>query len=90
MMMIFPKTVKSLEVSKTVRPVTQTALVAVKSASRGRMPFTVAFGIIKNPAPINIIPKKLRMNSCAGLMTVFLKSIFKLEKSRMKQATINM
>ena len=58
-----PKVVKYEPVSTTIRPVTQTALVEVKSASRSPIPSCVALGNISKPVPTNIIPRKLLINS---------------------------
>ena len=58
-----PKVVKVNWVSTTERPVTQTALVEVKTASRNEIFSVVAFGNCKQKAPRKIIPKKLIMNN---------------------------
>lgn len=57
--MDFPKGVKTVAVSTTIKPVTQTALTEVNRASRNDKGCIVAFGSINNPLPIAIINKKL-------------------------------
>lgn len=62
--------------STTMSPVTHTAEVEVKSASKSLIPSKVAFGSSKSPVPSIIIPKKLRMNNCAGLKKALLRLSF--------------
>jgi hypothetical protein len=59
-MVPLPKPVQCVAVSTTERPVTHTALVAVKSASRKDVlrPVAVAWGIIKRIVPMPIIAAK--------------------------------
>ena len=56
--MVCPKTVKSADTLSTLRPVTQTALTEVKSASVKEMGCVVAVGSISRNAPNMISAKK--------------------------------
>ena len=67
MIMDCPTKVKSDEVSTTVKPVTQTALVAVKSAFVKVIPLVVALGSINKKPPINTKIIKLPTKTMAGL-----------------------
>jgi hypothetical protein len=58
-MMMWPVVVNVVATSMVVSPVTHTALVAVNSASKNDIPFTVARGSSRSPVPIKIIVKKL-------------------------------
>ena len=62
-----PTIVKSTAVSTTVKPVTQTALVAVKSAFVKVIPFVVALGSISKKLPIKTKIIKLPTKTIAGL-----------------------
>jgi hypothetical protein len=64
--MDFPKGVKTVAVSTTIKPVTQTALTEVNRASRNDNGCIVAFGSINNPLPIAIINKKLKAKIMEG------------------------
>ena len=66
-MMDCPTIVKAEEVSSTVSPVTQTALVAVKSAFVKVIPLVVALGSIKRKPPVKARIKKLPTKTIAGL-----------------------
>ena len=59
--------VNAVPVSKVVNPVTQTALVAVKSASIKLIGTWVEIGAINNKHPVKMIIIKLNVKSCAGL-----------------------
>ena len=59
--------VKAVEVSTTANPVTQTALVEVKSALVKVIPFVVALGSINKKAPVKAKIMKLPTNTMAGL-----------------------
>ena len=62
-----PTVVKAVEVSTTANPVTQTALVEVKSALVKVIPFVVALGSINKKAPVKAKIMKLPTNTMAGL-----------------------
>ena len=67
MITIWPKVVQPVKVSRTIRPVTQVALVAVNSASSGAAGAPLeAMGSISSPAPIRITRKKLSAIRRAG------------------------
>jgi hypothetical protein len=57
--MIYPSVVNVVATSIVVRPVTHTALVAVKRALKNEIPPTVARGSSSNPVPHKIMNKKL-------------------------------
>jgi len=63
---IFPRGVKAVAVSTTIRPVTHTALTDVNNASRKLSGILWALGSINNPDPIKIIIRKLLEKSSAG------------------------
>jgi len=65
-MTILPKKVKVVSVSKTARPVTVAALVAVNSASIAEIPLTVDDGSDKKYAEIRIKTTKDITNNTAG------------------------
>ena len=65
--MDWPIIVKSAAVSTTVKPVTQTALVAVKSALVKVIEPVVALGSISKKAPIKTKIIKLPTKTIAGL-----------------------
>ena len=62
-----PTTVNAVEVSTTAKPVTQTALVEVKSALVKVIPFVVALGSINKNPPVKAKIIKLPTNTIAGL-----------------------
>jgi len=66
--MSFPQKVKAVAVLTTIKPVTQTADVEVKRASRIESPFPgeVVKGIIRRIVPVRITDKKLNRIVCAG------------------------
>jgi len=67
-MIICPNREKSLPVSFTISPVTQVALVAVKSASTTptEIPLLEHCGRAKKKAPIRIVTRKLKIIICGG------------------------
>ena len=65
--MDWPTKVKSVAVSTTVKPVTQTALVEVNKALVKVIPLVVELGSIKRNAPDKAKIKKLPTNTIAGL-----------------------
>ncbi len=65
-MTVCPKKVKSVAVSTTIRPVTHTALVAVKKASVKLMEPGVAAGSSSSSAPTTMMPAKLPTKRLAG------------------------
>ena len=62
---------KSLLVSNATKPVTQTALVVVKSASIRLIFFVVDIGNNSRIVPIKIRPKKLSTNNRAGVNPIY-------------------
>lgn len=70
-MIICPAVVKSRGVSLTIRPVTHTAEVAVKTASTGDMGLTVEKGIIRRTEPIVIMARKPSISVLAGFICFF-------------------
>jgi hypothetical protein len=81
-MINFPRNVYLVAVSTTVSPVTQTALVDVKSASVKLIGLVVDIGIIKSIAPTKMKNAKLTMNNWAGLSTLISRLISILDNSR--------
>jgi len=64
---VWPKRVNRAPVSTTVRPVTQTAEVEVKSRSmNGRGGPTTAIGRLKRITPMDMRARKLKMRILAG------------------------
>ena len=63
-----PIGVKTVAVSTTVNPVTQTALVDVKRASRKLIPLYVAKGNCNSTAPTKTRNKKLQTNKISGFI----------------------
>jgi len=61
-----PRIVNDVAVSTTTRPVTHTALTAVKKESRNDIGNVCALGSINKPEPISIIIKKLDEKIKAG------------------------
>lgn len=91
-MAIWPEVVNAEEVSSTIKPVTQTALVDVKSASRNEMGCVQAFGSIKNPEPIMMMSKKLKTKSRDGGISndiIFDRNLLLSEKIINIEITIN-
>jgi hypothetical protein len=66
MIIIFPRGVKNVAVSTTIRPVTHTALTEVKNESRKVNGRVWAFGNINKPEPIKMMIRKLELKSKAG------------------------
>lgn len=79
-----PKSVNAVDVSTTIKPVTQTALVDVKMASINEMPSVVALGNRSKAVPRNINPKKLRTKIVAGFTEGLKIFIFLFESSAIK------
>lgn len=65
--MVCPKSVNVEDIFKTLKPVTQTALVAVNNASIKVIEPFEAVGSISKKAPIKISTKKLPTKTMAGL-----------------------
>jgi len=66
MIIVFPRGVKNVAVSTTIRPVTHTALTEVKNESRKVNGKVWAFGNINKPEPIKMMIRKLELKSKAG------------------------
>jgi hypothetical protein len=64
--MVLPIPVKTVAVSTTIKPVTQTAEVEVKRASIQVIPPTVELGSMSNTVPTRITRRKLRIKIKAG------------------------
>ena len=83
-MKIFPRGVKYVAVSTTVRPVTHTALTDVNKELRKVKGSEWAFGNINNPDPIRMIIKKLPEKSKAGEMFTKLTNLANTDNSEME------
>ena len=82
--MMCPVVVKLSAVLTEVSPVTQLALVAVKSASAKVMPLVVAFGMSNSSVPIEISRKNDTIISSGGLMLIFFRKALTLASSTKK------
>jgi hypothetical protein len=83
-MIIFPRGVKYVAVSTTVRPVTHTALTDVNKELRKVKGSECAFGSINSPDPMRMIIKKLVEKSKAGDMFTKLTNLANTDNSEMK------
>lgn len=69
--MVLPKSVKHELVSTTTKPVTQTALVDVNSASTNEICSVVEKGSNSRNVPKKIRKRKLKTNNLAGLDFIY-------------------
>ena len=81
---ICPKPLHWVQVSKSVRPVTQVAEVAVNSAPRKEQPIPLldAAGVISSSVPIRMIDAKARAMSLVVLIRVSFRLIHRFSFSR--------
>ena len=74
MITIWPKVVQPVKVSRTIRPVTQVALVAVNSASSGAAGAPLeAMGSISSPAPVRMTSRNPTAMRREGVRCIFFK-----------------
>jgi hypothetical protein len=73
--------VNAVAVSRTIRPVTHTALVEVKTALTKEIPLVVALGSISMAVPKTIRNKKLKIIRVAGFWAGFSSSMLLLDAS---------
>ena len=70
--MVLPIPVKTVAVSTTINPVTQTAEVDVNKASIQVIPLTVELGSIKRRVPTKMTNRKLKIKIIAGCIAILL------------------